>query len=331
MDHGANVAVQTKNGWTALHCLTSRLVECGAIDCAQTKNRWTSKHFNKGNLNSTVAFVEVATLLIEQEANVTATTKNGWTPLHCLTNRLFECNRDATLTIARLLLDRWPNGKVNAQTEAGSTALHLLIDNLNKDNHAPALLEMVKLLFQYDAHATVEDKDGWTPLHCLTRRLDKGFLDTTVAVAKLLMENGAEVQAYSETVPAAVHLLANNINKGNHEGTVTLIKLLLEYHDVEVETRDTWTPLHCLTSRLDEDNLEAMLALATLFLEHWAEAVALKQQATTALRLLTTNLNRENKEGTVAMIRLLLKHGVSVTGQRKDRWVECPALPHKET
>jgi ankyrin repeat protein len=168
--------------------------------------------------------VEMLRLLLEAKADVSQRNQSGWTPLHTasfagyteIMSLLLEAKADATATddngltvlhlptnaaTAKLLLDT----KSDVRTEWGAT--------LNSDvapNH----------------------DGGWTALHVASWR---GCED----VAKILLENQADIFAKTVKGYTGLHLASEN----GHEGVV---QLFLEANmDPDSLTKDRFTPLHC--------------------------------------------------------------------------------------
>ncbi|KAF8418311.1 ankyrin repeat-containing domain protein [Tirmania nivea] len=124
---------------------------------------------------------EVAKLLIEGGANVSAATQDGSTPLHNASRNGYQTPlHNASLRghqeLAKLLIDRGAN--VSAGANDGTTPLHDVAGN--------GRLEVVNLLIDRGAHVSAARTDGSTPLHEATREGHK-------AVAELLIDRGANL------------------------------------------------------------------------------------------------------------------------------------------
>ena len=91
--------------------IAQMLIDRGAEVSAQTKNGSTALHLASEN-----GHVDLARMLIERGADVSAQKTNGWTALHWV-------SQNGHVDLAQMLIERGAN--VAAQTEDGSTALHL--------------------------------------------------------------------------------------------------------------------------------------------------------------------------------------------------------------
>ena len=77
---------------------------------------------------------------------------------------------------------------------------------------------MGRLLLEHRADATVQQKDGWTPLHLAS---NAGYED----IARLLLEHGTDATAQDENGWAPLHVASE---KGHED----IVRFLLE-HGVE--------------------------------------------------------------------------------------------------
>jgi ankyrin repeat protein len=118
-------------------------------------------------------------LLLRHKANVRATTRLGWEPIH------FAAQADNAKAVA-LLLDHMADVNVR-EKEGGKTPLHLAIEDeagLDEPNEAKAL-PVVQLLLDRKADVTVKDRKGLTPL-ALAGKMKYA------KVARLLRKHGAK-------------------------------------------------------------------------------------------------------------------------------------------
>ena len=254
------------------------LLEHGADITAQTKFGLTPLH--------EASNVEVARLLLEHGADATAQTKDGSTPLHVASD----------VEVARLLLEH--GADATARTRDGSMPLHrtwnvevarLLLEHgadataRTKDGSTPLHwqwnVELVRLLLELGADATAQTKDGSTPLHHTSN----------LEVFRLLLEHGADATAQTKDGSIPLH--------GTQD--VEVARLLLELGaDATAQTKDGSTPLHRTWSA----------EVARLLIEHGADATAQTKDGSTPLH---RGLN-------VEVARVLLEHGADATAQTED-------------
>jgi ankyrin repeat protein len=143
---------------------------------------------------------EAVSVLVEAGANVkTQSSRSGLTPLHVAWQ---------DESVIRLLLDR--GADVNAKTQLGATPL-LVASSANGTE------AVVSLLLEKGADPDAAEARGVTPLIAAA-----GVGNT--AVAKLLLEHGASVNAYA---PGAGQKTATPLMGAAHNGDVQLTRLLL--------------------------------------------------------------------------------------------------------
>ena len=119
------------------------LVEHGADVTAKDDSGETPLH-----QASSARCVDLAQFLVENGANATAEDNWGRTPLHL-------ASRVGSLDLARLLVGHGAN--VTAQNEEGSTPLHEAAEM--------GIVDLARFLVEHGASVTVQDMHGWTPLH----------------------------------------------------------------------------------------------------------------------------------------------------------------------
>jgi ankyrin len=240
LKHSADVHADNKYNDTALSLaafngkleITRLLLYHGANPNVENDQGYTPLHqVSQGKYNSQGDGVGIARLLLERGADVNAQTKNKFTPLH-------SAALNGKLEIAQLLLDHGANAK--AENEARGTALHVVsrgeydsqddgvgisrlllkhgvdIHAYNKyHNTALSLaafcgkLEITRLLLDHGANPNVENDQGLTPLH----RVSKGKYNSQgdgVGIARLLLERGADVNARTKNKFTPLHSAALN-------------------------------------------------------------------------------------------------------------------------
>nr|CAD7397593.1 unnamed protein product [Timema poppensis] len=172
--------------------------------------------------------LNVAAVLLEHGASLTATTKKGFTPLHLAA-------KYGNMKVAKLVLQR--DAPVDAQGKNGVTPLHVAS---HYDHQNVALLLLDK---GASPHATA--KNGHTPLHIAAR---KNQMD----IATTLLEYGAKANAESKAGFTPLHL-------SSQEGHTDMSTLLIEHQaDTNHKAKNGLTPLH-LCAQEDRVNVAAIL------------------------------------------------------------------------
>ena len=204
--------------------LARMLVERGAEVSARYKDGRTALH-----LASLYGHVYVARMLVEGGADVSAKTKHGSTALHF-------ASYHGHVDLSRMLIEY--NADVLAQRKDGWAVLHLA--SLN--GH----LDLARMLVERGADVSARHKDGWTALHVAS-------LCNHVDLAQVLVERGADVSAKTEDGWTALHLALEN----GHEDLARM--LVARGIDVSVHHEDGRTALH-VESRYDQVGLTQILA-----------------------------------------------------------------------
>ena len=178
---------------TPLHLASARghvdlarmLIDLGADVSAQTNDGWTALHLASEN-----GHVDLARMLIECGADVSTHEKDGWTALHLASNY-------GHVDLAQMLIER--GGDVLAQEKDGWTALHLASENGHVD--------LAQMLVERGADVSAQENDGWTVLHLASRN---GHVD----LAQMLVDRGADVSARNKDGSTALHLASENGHAG---------------------------------------------------------------------------------------------------------------------
>lgn len=175
LDRGADLEAVNDEGMTALHFasglpdarpdVVGLLLERGANANAQDDLGITPLHFANDTL--------IVALLLNYGADVNRKTNDGYTRLH-----------EADAALAALLLEH--GADVNAVADDGYTPLFYAA-RTNADS--------VALLLEYGAEVNVVADNGDTPLLAVIDYLADGGGSDGVAILRVLLENGADVDA----------------------------------------------------------------------------------------------------------------------------------------
>jgi serine/threonine-protein phosphatase 6 regulatory ankyrin repeat subunit B len=179
------------------------LIEYGADVAAQDKDGFTPLHL--------VSQAEVASMLIEHGADVAAQDKDGETPLHL-------ASRAIDVGVVRMLIEH--GADVAAQDKDGKTPLHLA----SQENG----VGVVRMLIEHGADVAAQDKDGFTPLHLAMQE----------EVARMLFERGADVKTQNKGG-------WNPLDLALSRGLVGLVRIYIEHGVGQIaQGKGKWTPLH---------------------------------------------------------------------------------------
>jgi ankyrin repeat protein len=230
---------------------------------------------------SKLRHLEVARMLIERGAGVSAQDKDGQTPLHlALQGRGLEVSRmlmervmgvparglsplhlgsseAKQLKVARMFIER--GADMSVQDEDGQTPLHLgsevlrmLIGRIagvsaqNKDGQAPLALEFARMLIERGAGVSTKDKYGQTPLHLALRA---GQMEA----ARMLIERGANTLVYDNDGQTPLHLaLQAGQEAGQEAGQQEVARMLIDRYLSAHQNKEGqtllhlafWTPMH---------------------------------------------------------------------------------------
>ena len=271
----------------------------------QGPDNWTSIHYvSLGSPlpatphNSPQLLPDVARLLLEHGADVSARTNRGSTTLHVAASY-------GRVEVVRVLLEYGAN--LDAEDNKGRTPLHDAADN--------GRVEIVRMLLEHSADADLKDNEGRTPLH-------KAVVNKRVKVIRVLLEHGANVDAKDNKRKTPLHeaveyggvevaciLLEHGANanpKDDEGGTpllravvdgrVEVVRVLLE-HGADVDA----TPLH---KAMNDRRVEVVHML----LEHGADINAEDNQGMTLLHRAVL----DGGVDAVDAVRMLIEHGANV-------------------
>lgn len=146
------------------------------------------------------------------------------------------------------------------------------------------------------------DESKETPLHIAAR---EGFLK----VAKLLLDNGAEVNAKDGSEAQPLH-------RACEEGHEELVKALCEHKDTDVTQKDEdgWYPIHlAIWARLEADTIQLLLGSDNKCIDEKARGAG------------WTPLNMAVYRGYAKLASTLLEHGANPAIQDADGWTPLMA------
>ena len=243
------------------------LLEFGADLTAQNRDWETPLHVALRD-----GQVEVACMLLEFGADPTAQNENGDTLLHV-------ASRVGQVQVAHMLLDRVAD--LAAQNEDGETPLHLAL--------LRGHVEVAGMLIKRGADLTAKNKDGETPL-CLALRVGH------VEVACMLIEHGADVSTREEDGWTPLHL-------ASRDGQVEIACMLIKHEaHVSAQEEDGWTPLHLAS-------FNGQVEIARLLIEHGADVTTKNKDRETPLDLVSTpDRDEEPSQRGAEVARILLEH-----------------------
>jgi ankyrin repeat protein len=327
MKFGVDIHAQDKDKDTALHSaafsgrpeITRLLLDHGANPNVENDQGSTPLHrVSQGNFNSQEHGVGITRLLLERSADVNARQKNLFTPLHWAAFK-------GRLEIAQLLLDHGANAKV--ESDGRETALHMLsrgkydtqeqgvgiaqlllkcgVDIHAQDKDKDTALhwaafsgrpEITRLLLDHGANPNVENDQGLTPLHQVSRGKYTSQ-EHGVGITRLLLERRADVNARQKNLFTPLHWAA-------FKGRLEIAQLLLDHGaNAKAESDGRETALHML-SRGEYDTQEQGVGIAQILLKCGVDIHAQDKDKDTALHWAAFS-------GRPEITRLLLDHGAN--------------------
>ncbi|XP_072043197.1 uncharacterized protein [Amphiura filiformis] len=277
----SKVNLVDSNNNTLLHSL------CSAVDMRDAY----------GNDNETKALK----ILSEKGANISATNKDGETPLHV-------ASRNGKSGICKILIQA--GADVLAETEAGDTPMHYA-GNYN----------IITMLLEGGADVLAENKKFQTPLHTLAGKAkgDIGKSSQPTSLRKLL-DKGGFINAKDINGDTALHIALRKqtdrahdlIQEGagvsivNNEGKTPLHyaaqfngkdcdDLLQKGASVDAEDNDGNTPLHMAAKAGNEDNCMLLIgAKATVLLRSRPAMTSNKKRSSPKFGFVVSSSNVEN-------------------------------------
>lgn len=238
IDKGVKIKTAAKNGRTPLHMAVKqkgtvqRLLLMGVDKEAIDIEGRTPLYLALAD-----GMIEVATLLLDEGANVTTAAKDGRTPLHMALSQ-----GQGGLDIAKRLLRPGPNVNpdiyANAKAEDGATPLHIAAE------YGP--IEAIEMLFKLEANINAADAYGQTSLLI-------AIYEEKWDIAKSLLDYGADVKAdkrvgYTPLLGAVI---------GGEKNIVQ--QLLKSGVDVDAADEDGYSPIHLAASQCNLNILSQLL------------------------------------------------------------------------
>ncbi|XP_044742473.1 ankyrin-3-like [Chrysoperla carnea] len=304
MDYKANINAQGKDGKTpifyAIENADLKITKLLLADGANVKD-------NPELLNLAVkkGYIEIVQALLQHDAEINA--KTGKTAI-------FYAIANADLKITKLLLTNGANVKDNPEP------LNIAVEK--------GYIEIVEALLQYNADVNASDVNGKTALHLTAtlRDFENSFGSRTDKdpnvnnikgeIAKLLLNQGANVNAQTKNGETTLHIATQN-------GYVQIVEALLK-HKADVNASDVYgkTALHLTAtlsdfkdsfrSRTDEDpNVNSKGEIAKLLLNQGANADAQTKNGVTTLHIATQN-------GYAQVVEVLLEYNANVNSRVKS-------------
>ncbi|XP_065343666.1 uncharacterized protein LOC135941846 [Cloeon dipterum] len=243
VNHGADVNLQNKNGWTALHLaarynpeLSQTLLDHGADVNSKEIDAWTPL------LLAARFYPELSKTLLNHGADVNSNTKMGSSPLHFAARynpELSQTLLDHGADINSKEIDAWTPLHFAARynPELSQTLLDHGADINSKEIDAWTPLhfaarynpELSQTLLDHGADVNSKEIDAWTPLHFAARY--------NPDLSQTLLDHGAYVNSNTKMGSSPLHFAA----RYNPELSQ---KLLDHGADVYLENREGWTALH---------------------------------------------------------------------------------------
>ena len=200
-----------------------------------------------------------------------------------------------------MLLDHGLN--VNTENDQGETPLHVLSRGELDTQQG---VETAQLLLERGVDVNARPKDRWTSLH-------RAAFYGRVELARVLLDNGANVKLETERGETALHIVSRGECDSQEQGASTA-RLLLEHGvDVNARRKDSWTSLHWAA-------FKGRVEVAQVLLDHGANAKLETEEGETTLHIVSRGKYDSQEQG-VSIARLLLERGVDVNARDKIGWI----------
>jgi ankyrin repeat protein len=237
---------------SAMHAaVVSQLMEAGADVNAKTRDLKTALHMAVNNGQT-----EICRLLVRaRDLDMHAAMDTGATPILCAAERVEDPHLNSPVDTCRVLLEAGADALcfVNARSNLSptTTALHVCTQH--------ASVNMVRFfLEEAGADPNNQDANLQTPLHLAATNAGKRNPDYMVAICKLLLDAGTDVNLRTLTHGLTALMLATS--SGQH----AVCRVLVEASGIDLNLAAEeiqYTAMH-IAARNGDDEMAKILALA---------------------------------------------------------------------
>jgi ankyrin repeat protein len=248
LERGAEAEAQSNRGTTPLHLAASKMspkivqILTENATNINIRNEQDQTALHKASLRGNTDIIDI---MLNHGADVDAQDNSGSTPLHLTSSEpaaevllkhganvdlqnnkrqtaLHIASQHGRFDIVRHLLKNGAN--VDAQDNDGSTPLHLAISKVSMDSKASLLSEVSESSDEFDLSEAIQyldlsdgsetsDDSSELDLTALHLPSEHGCLD----IIRLLLENGANVDAQDNDGSTPLHLIISNMSMGSKE------------------------------------------------------------------------------------------------------------------